>query len=491
MRLSELINGNGSVSEVDILGLSSDSREVQPGYLFAALAGTEADGADYIGDAIRHGAVAVLAQPDVVTKCSKSVADEDVQVFADTNPRRRLALMAARFYPRQPETVVAVTGTNGKTSVVSFAQQIWEYLGYQAASLGTIGVKGPQIDIRLEHTTPEPVELHKIIDGMAAAGVDHLAIEASSHGLDQFRLDGVRVAAAAFTNLTRDHLDYHLNAEDYLYAKLRLFGEVMAPGGIAVLNADDPAFVNFEDICWARGHRIITVGSGDADLCLVDCAAGTESQSLTIEWQGARHQVELPLIGDFQATNALVAAALAIGTGAAPAKVFEALGRLVGPRGRMELVARHPEGAPVFVDYAHTPDALQNVLKALRPYTDNRLSVVFGCGGDRDPGKRVQMGRIASELADTIVITDDNPRGEDPEGIRAKIISAVPQARNIGNRAEAIRFAISELHGGDVLVIAGKGHESGQIAGGVLTPFDDAEEVRDAVADLEKDRNNG
>lgn len=495
MRLSELINGDGVVSEVDILGLSSDSREIQPGYLFAALAGAQADGADFIRDAIRHGAVAVLARPDVATICSDAAGGEDIQVVADNNPRRRLALMAAKFYPHQPDTVVAVTGTNGKTSVVSFVRQIWEQLDYRAASLGTIGIEGAKLGVgfsqRLERTTPEPVELHTLIDRMAAEGIDHLAMEASSHGLDQFRLDGVRVAAAAFTNLTRDHMDYHADPDDYLYAKMRLFGEVMAPGGVAVLNADDPHFTDFEDICWARGHRIVTVGTGESDLRLVDRQSSNDGQLLKILWQGAETQVTLPLISDFQAINALMAAALAIATGSAPAQVFMALGRLKGPRGRIELVAHHPSGAPVFVDYAHTPDALRNLLQALRPYAANRLSVVFGCGGDRDRGKRAQMGQIAAAMADQIVVTDDNPRNEDPANIRAEIMSAVPNATNIADRSEAIRFAISGLRSGDLMVVAGKGHESGQIAGDVVSPFDDAQEVREAVAKLEEGRKDG
>jgi UDP-N-acetylmuramoyl-L-alanyl-D-glutamate--2,6-diaminopimelate ligase len=486
MRLSELINSDGAVPEVDILGLSADSREIKPGYLFAALSGSLADGADYIDDAIRHGAVAVLAQPDVATHCTDSRRDDAVQVVSDFNPRRRLALMAARFYSGQPETIAAVTGTNGKTSVVSFTRQIWEHLNYRAASLGTVGVEGPHLDQRLAHTTPEPIELHMLIDKMAADGVDHLAMEASSHGLDQYRLDGARVTAAAFTNLTRDHLDYHRDAEAYLYAKLRLFGEVMAPGGIAILNADDPAFVDFEDICWARGHRIISVGGKGADLCLVESQPGVDGQRLQVEWQGQRYSVDLPLIGDFQATNALVAAALALATGSEPGQVFEALGQLEGPRGRMQLVARLPSGARVFVDYAHTPDALERLLKALKPYAHGRLAVVFGCGGDRDVGKRPQMGRIAAELADVVVVTDDNPRNEDADGIRRAILTAAPGAKNISDRAQAIRTAISGLGAADILVVAGKGHESGQIVHGVFNPFDDAQEVRDAIAELQE-----
>jgi UDP-N-acetylmuramoyl-L-alanyl-D-glutamate--2,6-diaminopimelate ligase len=490
MLLSELINGDNAVSEVDIVGLSSDSREIRPGYLFAALSGTQADGANFIGDAIRHGAVAVLVQPEVATRYTHDVTGDAVQLVADINPRRRLALMAARFYPRQPETVVAVTGTNGKTSVVSFARQIWQRLGFRAASLGTIGITGTGTDRRLEHTTPEPVELHILIDGMAGDGVDHLALEASSHGLDQYRLDGVRVTAAGFTNVTRDHLDYHRDAEDYLYAKIRLFGEVMAPGGIAVLNADDPAFADFEDICWVRGHRIIRVGRGDADLRLVEQVPGRDGQALTVAWQGTEYHIDLPLIGGFQAANALVAAALAIATGSEPGDVFGACEHLEGSPGRMELVDRHPTGAPIFVDYAHTPDALESVLNALRPHTQGRLSVVFGCGGDRDPGKRPRMGEIAARLADTVVITDDNPRGEDPAKIRAEIIAAAPDAAEIDERGAAIRFAIAALQQGDVLVIAGKGHETGQVVQGVSRPFDDAGQVRDALAEPKEGLND-
>jgi UDP-N-acetylmuramoyl-L-alanyl-D-glutamate--2,6-diaminopimelate ligase len=486
MRLSELMNGNGATHEVDILGLSADSREVKPGYLFAALSGSLEDGADFIDDAIRHGAVAVLAQPEVASRCTQNAVRRDVEVVPDFNPRRRLAQMAARFYPAQPETVVAVTGTNGKTSVVSFARQIWEHLGYRAASLGTAGITGSHLDVRLSHTTPEPIELHRLIDSMATEGVDHLAIEASSHGLDQYRLDGVRVTAAAFTNLTRDHLDYHRNADSYLYAKLRLFGEVMAPGGIAVLNADDPAYADFEDICWARGHRIVSVGAKGSDLQLVKRAPGDDFQQLAIVWRGTRYAVKLPLIGDFQVSNALVAAALVLSNGADTAQVFDALEHLAGPPGRMELVARRVSGARVFVDYAHTPDALDRLLRALRPFASGELSVIFGCGGDRDIGKRPQMGRIASELADRVIITDDNPRNEEPQNIRRQISAAAPGAMDISDRAQAIRVGVSRLSTGDILVVAGKGHESGQIVHGVFNPFDDAQEVRDAIAELEE-----
>ncbi len=490
MLLSDLINGDNSVSELDIVGLSSDSRNVRPGYLFAALSGSQADGADFIRDAIRHGAVAVLAQPDVTTRLTGGPETDAVKLVADINPRKRLALMAARFYRRQPDTVVAVTGTNGKTSVVYFARQIWDRLGFKATSLGTIGIDGAETGSHLQHTTPEPVELHMMIDRMTGEGIDHLAMEASSHGLDQFRLDGVRVTAAGFTNLTRDHLDYHQDVESYLYAKIRLFGEVMAPGGIAVLNADDPVFSDIEDICWARGHRIVRVGQGDCDMRLVDQEPGPNGQTLTVEWQNTKYQVNLPLIGDFQATNALVAAALTISTGSNPEDVFEALEHLTGAPGRMQLVSRLPSGAPIFVDYAHTPDALERVLKAVRPYASGRVIVVFGCGGDRDSGKRAQMGRVADQFADVVVISDDNPRGDDPAVIRSEILAAAPQAMDIGDRAEAIHTAISTLEHGDLLVVAGKGHETGQIVQGVSNPFDDAQVVRDAVAKLEERNNN-
>lgn len=458
----------------EILGLTADSREVKPGFLFAALPGTKVDGTRFIPQALAQGASALLV--DALAEISA-----DVPVVADRNPRRRLSLMAARFFGRQPETVVAVTGTNGKTSIVTFVRQIWAALGLEAASVGTVGIVGPKGERALGHTTPDPVTLQAALADLADEGVTHLAMEASSHGLAQYRLDGVKVAAAAFTNLTRDHLDYHPTFDDYAYAKLRLFGEVMAPGGIAVINADADFCAEFEAVSWARGHHIISVGRKGRTICLVASKPTARGQVLDIVHGGRNYSVNLPLVGAFQASNALVAAGLVIGVGGDAAKVFAALENLKGAKGRLEEVAHLPNGASVYVDYAHTPDALENLLEALRPHTKKRLVVVFGCGGDRDPGKRPQMGAVAAKLADLVYVTDDNPRSEDPSVIRAAILAAANGAIEIADRGEAIEAAMRELKADDVLVVAGKGHETGQIIGDRTVHFSDHEAI-EAVA---------
>ncbi|HKJ72729.1 MAG TPA: UDP-N-acetylmuramoyl-L-alanyl-D-glutamate--2,6-diaminopimelate ligase, partial [Alphaproteobacteria bacterium] len=448
MRLSDLIQENHAASAIEILGLSADSRAVQPGYLFAALAGTERDGAAYIDSAIEHGAVAVLTAPDV------SVPSKAVHVVVDNNPRRRLALLAARFYARQPRMIAAVTGTNGKTSVAWFVRQIWETLGYKAASIGTLGAIASGFPEQPSLTTPEPVTLHHTLSQFAEAGIDHAVLEASSHGLAQYRLDGVRISAAAFTNLTRDHLDYHRSEEEYFYAKKRLFAEVMPPGRTAVVNADSPYASDIEALCWARGNRIITYGESSKDLVLVAVKPHGLGQDMTVEYKGERYEIHLPLAGRFQAMNALASAGLVLATTGMPVeRVFAALDALKPVPGRLELVARHPNGAPIFVDYAHTPDGLENCLTALKPYADGRLVVVFGCGGDRDDGKRPLMGAVAARLAGEAYITDDNPRREDPAAIRAQIREACPGGIEIGDRRKAIGTAIRELAPGDVLVI--------------------------------------
>ena len=478
MRLSELINGDdfGAAGDVEIRGLAADSREVRPGYLFAALAGSQTDGARFIADAIDHGAVAVLAAPDVAP------SGHAVTCVADANPRRRLALMAARFFGRQPATIAAVTGTNGKSSVAAFTRQIWESSGLVAASLGTLGLVAPGFEQGLAHTTPDPVTLHRCLAELADRGVSHLALEASSHGLDQQRLDGVAVGAAALTNLSRDHLDYHPTTTAYLAAKLRLFDTVMAPGGGAALNADSEVYRQALAVCRARGHRILSYGVAGPEVRLIDQRPDAAGQHLTLEVLGRTLTVELPLVGRFQAENALCAVALAVLCGTDPEAAVEALGRLGVVPGRVQLAARHPSGAPVYVDYAHTPGALKTILQALRPHTPGRLVVAFGCGGDRDRGKRPEMGAIARELADRVFVTDDNPRTEDRAAIRADILSACPDAVEIGDRAEAIATAVAGLEAGDCLVVAGKGHERGQIVGDQVRPFDDAAEVQAAVA---------
>jgi len=457
-----------------ISGLTADSREVLPGFLFAALAGTQADGSRFIADAVSRGAAAILAKRG-------TVADAQVPVLPAENPRRALALMAARFFTLQPSVAVAVTGTNGKTSVTSFVRQIWEAMGFAAASMGTVGVVSPSGGRALGHTTPDPVHLHRMLAELVEEGVTHVALEASSHGLAQSRLDGLRLAAGAFTNLTRDHLDYHPTFEDYASAKLRLFTEVLDPPATAIINADSEAAPEFVNAARDHGLIVHTVGLRGEQLRLLGQSRDGLGQKLRIGTGHAVHEVYLPLAGTFQASNALIAAGLVIGAGGDETVAIRALESLKGASGRLELVATTRSGAPVFVDYAHTPDALETVLETLKPYASGRLKVVFGCGGDRDRGKRPEMGAIAARLADEAYVTDDNPRSEDPAAIRAAILAACPGGIEIGDRAEAIFAAIRGLKNGDVLLVAGKGHETGQIVGKEVLPFSDQDVVRTAV----------
>ncbi|MCJ9735667.1 UDP-N-acetylmuramoyl-L-alanyl-D-glutamate--2,6-diaminopimelate ligase, partial [Bradyrhizobium sp. PRIMUS42] len=389
------------------------------------------------------------------------------------------------FFPAQPATVAAVTGTSGKTSVAAFTRQIWERLGHASASIGTIGLVSPKRTVYGSLTTPDPIALHRQIDEITRQGVTHLAFEASSHGLDQYRLDGVRVAAGGFTNLSRDHMDYHPTVAHYLAAKLRLFRELVSPGGAAVISADHDCSADVIGAASSRGLRVMAVGrNGDGageGIRLTEAVVEGFSQKLTVEHRGKSHSIRLPLVGEFQIENALVSAGLAIGTGSDAANVFASLEHLEGAKGRLERVGER-NGAPIFVDYAHKPDALAKALQALRPYAKRRLVVVFGAGGDRDAGKRPIMGEIAAENADGIIITDDNPRSEKPETIRAEILATAKGAREIGDRTAAIRAAIEELQDGDALLIAGKGHETGQIVGAEVLPFSDHEAVAAALA---------
>jgi UDP-N-acetylmuramoyl-L-alanyl-D-glutamate--2,6-diaminopimelate ligase len=462
-----------STGDVAISGLSADSRAVESGYVFAALPGTKVDGSTYIAQALSKGAAAVICQ-------TGSYAGAGPIIETD-NPRRLLALMAARFYDRQPDTIVAVTGTNGKTSVAVFVRQIWEAMGFRAASLGTIGVVGPSGTQYLSHTTPDPVKLHQLVANLRDDHVQHLAIEASSHGLSQFRLDGLWFTAAAFTNITRDHLDYHASLEEYFDAKMRLFEELPPPGAVAVINMDSPYGAEVLRRAQAKGLLPYTVGERGTDLKLLEATRTGLSQSLKIATRKSTYNVILPLVGAFQTSNALVAAGLVIAAGGDEAITLHSLEMLKGARGRLELAGVAPSGASVFVDYAHTPDALENAITALRPYTDGKLSVVFGCGGDRDKGKRPTMGEIASRLADRVYVTDDNPRGEDPAAIRKEIISAAPGAVEIADRATAIAAATAELGVGDILLVAGKGHEEGQIIGSQVIAFSDHDAVAAAL----------
>jgi UDP-N-acetylmuramoyl-L-alanyl-D-glutamate--2,6-diaminopimelate ligase len=469
-----------TIAGMQFSGLTSDSRKVKPGFLFAALSGSKTDGGKFLRDAIAHGAAAVLGTPALESE----VAKLGVRFIPDANPRLRLAKFAAAFYGAQPGAVAAVTGTKGKSSIVAFIREIWTRMGVPAASLGTVGVITPKGEMPLNHTTPDPVEIHALLAQLKADGVDHLAIEASSHGLDQHRLDGVVIKAVGFTNITRDHMDYHPTFDDYLAAKLRLFSEVAAADGVAVVNADADHADAFIAAAKKRGLKLITVGRKGADIHLDRREDRGGAQEITIRHAGKIHTLLLPQAGAFQTSNALVAAGLVIGLGGDATKAFAALEHLKGAPGRMEKVAFSKDGAPIYVDYAHTPDSLDQVLQALRPHTAGRLHVVFGCGGDRDKGKRPLMGAIAVRLADDVIVTDDNPRTEDAATIRAEILVAAPGAREIGDRHDAIRAAVEALGTGDVLILAGKGHESGQYINGVTYPFSDREEAVKAAVML-------
>ena len=472
-------DNNAMVAVKSFTSLTSDSRKVTRGGLFAALAGSKTDGARFVADAVARGAVAVLARPELADEANAL----GVAFIADENPRLGLARLAAEFYGAQPDVVAAITGTKGKSSIVAFLREIWTALGKPAASLGTVGVIGPKGAMPLSHTTPDPVEIHALLAQLKKDGVEHLAIEASSHGLDQFRLDGVKIQAAGFTNITRDHMDYHSTFEHYLAAKLRLVDEVVAPGGVAVINADGEHADAFIAAAKRRDLRLITTGELGETIKLSARESRSDAQDLTLTFAGNTYKVLLPLAGAFQASNALVAAGLAIGLGEDPTKVFAALAHLKGAPGRMEKVAFTASGAPIYVDYAHTPDSLEKVLQALRPHTQNKLRVVFGCGGDRDKGKRPLMGQIAAALADDIIVTDDNPRTEDSATIRKSILAVIPKALEIADRRAAIATAITALNAGDVLVIAGKGHETGQYVNGQVIPFSDRDEaIKAAIA---------
>ncbi len=489
MRLIELLGETVSAKEsalhledIEIRGLSSDSRQVGEGFLFAALPGTQADGRAFIPQAVARGAVAVLAPSGTSLEQIPAAPDgKPVRLVTDDNPRRRLALMAARFYRPQPAVIAAVTGTNGKTSVAVFTRQIWERLGLAAASLGTLGLTPKRDFGPASLTTPDPVVLQQCLAALAKEGIDHLVLEASSHGLEQFRLDGVAVSAAAFTNLSRDHLDYHGSMAAYRAAKERLFRDLLAADGAAVLNADAPEYDALRRICDHRGIAVTSYGRAESDLRLLGQTPEADGQILDLAIFGTRHRLALPLAGDFQAANVLAALGLTLAGGADLAAALATLDKLSGVPGRMELVARTAAGGSVYVDYAHTPDALETVLRALRPHTRGRLTVVVGCGGDRDKGKRPMMGEIAQRLADRAIITDDNPRSEDPAAIRAEMLAAAPDAEEIGDRRQAIHRAVAAQGDGDVLVIAGKGHESGQIVGAEVLPFDDREVAREAA----------
>ncbi|ARE40049.1 UDP-N-acetylmuramoylalanyl-D-glutamate--2,6- diaminopimelate ligase [Rhodovulum sp. P5] len=471
--------------EASITGLALDSREVKPGFLFAAFPGSRVHGAEFIQFALRMDAAAILTDAEGARIAADVLAESDVAVILSEDPRAAFAGAAALWFGAQPETMAAVTGTNGKTSVAHFTRQIWALLDHSAVSLGTTGVEGA-FEAPLAHTTPDALTLHRLLADMAGEGVTHAIMEASSHGLAQARLDGVMLTAAGFTNFTQDHLDYHADFDAYFAAKAGLFDRVLSDDGTAVLNIDDPKGAVLQARAEARGQAVITVGTDDAaDLRIAGQRFDATGQEVRFDWKGQARQVRLDLIGGFQAQNVALAAGLAIACGEDPAQVFDCLGDLQGVRGRMQLAATRDNGAAVFVDYAHTPDALATALRALRPHVMGRIVVVFGAGGDRDRGKRPLMGQAAAAHADVAYVTDDNPRSEEPADIRAAVLEGCPEGIEVGDRAEAILRGVDALGPGDALLIAGKGHETGQVVGDTVYPFDDVEQASVAVAALD------
>lgn len=479
MRLTELVQRAGLpdvvADDIAITGLTADSRQVKPGYLFAALPGGKADGTQFIEAAVKAGAAAILAPAGTASA---------IPLVASNNSRLALAKLAAAFYAPLPRTLVAVTGTNGKTSTVNFTAQLWNALGLKGAAIGTLGITGPGVEREGSLTTPDPVALTADLASLQRKGFEHVALEASSHGLDQYRLDGLTLSAAGFTYLGRDHLDYHGTLDNYLAAKAQLFGRVLPAGGAAVLNADTDEYPQLAALARERGHTVISYGSKGHDLRLLKALPMPTGLGLTLNVFGEQAEIMLKVTGRFQAGNVLCALGLVIGSGAAPGRAVAALADLANVRGRLELVGQTRDGAGVYVDYAHTPDALETVLGALRPHTAGRLISVFGCGGNRDRGKRPEMGKISARLADVTYVTDDNPRLEEAAAIRREILNAAPGAIEVDDRAKAIQTAIKALKPGDTLIIAGKGHEQGQIVGTQVLPFDDAAIARAALREL-------
>jgi UDP-N-acetylmuramoyl-L-alanyl-D-glutamate--2,6-diaminopimelate ligase len=459
--------------DLEITGLSSDSRKTKSGDLFAALTGTLSDGRLFVDQAIAAGAVAILAEP--------GLGDIGVPVIEVAHARDALSKAAARFYPRQPETVVAITGTNGKSSTVDFLRQIWTHAGRAAASVGTLGAIGPKGRIDLGFTTPDPISLHATLQSLADDGITHIAMESSSHALDQRRMHGVRLAAGGFSNLTQDHLDYHITMEGYREAKLRLFNDLLAAGQPAIVNADAIEASAFEEAAKAKKLDLKLVGWRGDYLKIVELWPKPASQRVDLRYENKTYPVEIPLIGEFQALNAVMAAGFALSLGEKPEAVFDGLAKLKTVKGRMEHIGGTVEGAHVFVDYAHTPDGLDVLLRAARPHAAGRIILVFGCGGDRDKTKRPLMGALGAKFADIVIVTDDNPRTEDAATIRQEVLVGCPDALEIGDRGEAIRRGVSLLEKGDCLLIAGKGHETGQLVKGVVLPFSDQETAADAL----------
>jgi len=458
----------------EVTGFAIDHRKVARGSVFGAFKGAVFNGEDFIGDAVSRGAVAVVARPEV--------SETKVPLLGDPEPRRLFAELAAKFYAPYPDTVVAVTGTNGKTSTVEMTRQIWRMSGHRSASIGTLGVTTADDQVTTGLTTPDIVTFLNNMAGLERMGISHVAYEASSHGLDQHRCEGVPLAAAAFTNFSRDHLDYHETMEAYFEAKMRLFEELLPPGKPAVVWTDDPKSEEVIERCLSRGHRILTVGRSGETIRLVDQSATPLGQSLLLEHEDRSIKLSLPLIGAYQAANVLVAAGLAMATGLGFDHVFSAMQRVAPVRGRLERAVISRSGVPVYIDYAHTPDALEAAIAALRPHVEGRLITVFGAGGDRDQGKRPQMGEVAVRLSDVVIVTDDNPRSEDPAAIRSAIMADAPGATEVPGRREAIAEAIGIAREGDIVLVAGKGHETGQIIGDKVLPFDDVLVARECAA---------
>ncbi|MBM7405834.1 MULTISPECIES: UDP-N-acetylmuramoyl-L-alanyl-D-glutamate--2,6-diaminopimelate ligase [Sphingomonas] len=470
MKLGTLLGTDGGPA---VTGFAIDHRKVAPGTIFGAFEGATVNGEDFIPAAVAAGAIAVVARPEAVVEGAVHIADR--------NPRERFARLAAAFFAPFPETAVAVTGTNGKTSTVELTRQLWRMQGHHAASIGTLGVTTADDRVSTGLTTPDVVTFLSNVAGLAREGVTHVAFEASSHGLSQYRTEGLPVRAAAFTNLSRDHLDYHGDMATYFTAKLRLFSEVLDPDGAAVVWVDDPHADRVIDLARMRGNRLLTVGEHGETLRLVGRDPTLLGQTLTIEAEGETHKVNLPLIGAYQAANALTAAGLVLATGGDLKATLAGLSRLQPVRGRLERAVITRSGAPVYVDYAHTPDALEAAIAALKPHAAGRLIVVFGAGGDRDTGKRKPMGAAAAAGADLVIVTDDNPRSEDPAAIRAQVLEGAPDAREIGGRRDAIAAAIAEAGPEDIVLLAGKGHEQGQIVGDLVLPFDDVAVARECA----------
>jgi len=490
MHLSNLIEPSDGFSvsgahDPAVSGISADSRQIKSGYIFVAIKGTSQNGADFIADATCRGASAVVIEQDM----PHDPVPDHVALIQTLNTRHALSVLASRFYPDQPKTIAAVTGTSGKTSTVQFTRSLWKTAGYKAASLGTLGLITDEGTTYGNLTTPDSVALHKIMHDLAHEGVTHLAMEASSQGIAMRRLDSARVDLAAFTNLSRDHLDYHQTMEHYFAAKLRLFTSILKQGGWAVLNADAPEFDDLNAIVLARGCKVLSYGMQGREIRLLSHAPCPHGQTMRFELLGQIYDIMLPLAGSFQVSNSLCALGLAVAGGCDPSSMAHGLERLEGVAGRLELIGRTPKGASIFVDYAHKPSALEHVLKAMRGHLGEgaRLYVVFGCGGNRDRGKRPLMGAIAQQYADRVIVTDDNPRHEDAAAIRKEILDGFQQGAapvEIADRAQAIETAIKELAAGDVLVVAGKGHEEGQIIGHDVLPFHDGKEIKKVLERL-------